>query len=49
MSLGLVDEFQKWVLLESNESFWARGRNLLLRTRYDPGIRSSVFDLGALF
>ena len=21
--LGLVDEFQKWVTLESNESFWA--------------------------
>ena len=22
-TLGLVDEFQKWVLMESNESFWA--------------------------
>ena len=22
-TLGLVDEFQKWVTLESNESFWA--------------------------
>ena len=22
-TVGLVDEFQKWVTLESNESFWA--------------------------
>ena len=26
-----------------------RARNLLLHTRYDPGIQSSVFDSGALF
>ena len=26
-----------------------RARNLLLRTCYNPGIRSSVFDSGALF
>ena len=41
--------FQNYAGMFLTERLCNRARNLLLRTRYYPGIRSSVFNSGALF